>query len=268
MVFLSWEPGAPPGSRLPGPNGAGSSLDILYKIPHFNRGVGCFYNEKRRAMKKFIGLLSRCSLFENLQTAELEKLLDCLSPRYRQVEKNAFIFREEEAPKLVGVVLSGGVHIVRDNYWGNRLIVARLGPGDIFGEAFSLGNAPKLQVSVIAVENSELLLFSSQRLLRPCASPCAFHTLLLRNMIQDLARKNILLMKKIENLSLRTIREKLLFYLSSEARQAKSKSFEIPFKRQELADYLSVDRSALSAELGRMREEGLIDFHKNHFELR
>jgi CRP-like cAMP-binding protein len=168
----------------------------------------------------------------------------------------------------VGIVLSGGVHIVRHDYWGNRLIVARIGPADIFGEAFSLGNAPALPVSVVSAEKSELLIFNSERLLRPCASVCGFHAALIRNMIHDLARKNITLMKKIEHLTGRGTREKLLSYFSAQSRQAQNKVFDIPFNRQELADYLSVDRSAMSAELGRMRNEGIIDFHKNHFELR
>jgi CRP-like cAMP-binding protein len=198
----------------------------------------------------------------------LEKLLCCLAPRYRKAEKSACVFMEDQEADFVGIVLSGGVHIVRHDYWGNRLIIARIEPADIFGEAFSLGNAPALPVSVVAAEKSELLIFNSKRLLRPCASVCGFHATLIRNMIHDLARKNMMLMKKIEHITGRSTREKLLSYFFAQSRQAQNKVFDIPFNRQELADYLSVDRSAMSAELSRMRNEGIIDFRKNHFELR
>jgi CRP-like cAMP-binding protein len=175
---------------------------------------------------------------------------------------------EDQEPNFVGIVLSGGLHIIRNDYGGNRLIVARIGPGELFGEAFSLGKVKKLPISIMAVEMSELFLFSSKRLVQPCASVCGFHAALIRNLIHDLARKNTMLMQKIEHVTRRTTREKLLSYLSAQARQAKNRTFDIPFNRQELADYLAVDRSALSAELGRMRTEGIIAFRKNHFELR
>jgi CRP-like cAMP-binding protein len=143
----------------------------------------------------------------------------------------------------------------------------KAGTGHIFGETFSMGNTTKLPVSIMAVEKSELLIFSSRRILRPCASMCSFHTVLIRNVIRDLARKNMVLMKKIEHISRRTTREKLLSYLSSQSQNKKSDVFDIPFNRQELADYLSVDRSAMSTELSRMRDDGLIKFCKNRFEL-
>ena len=218
-------------------------------------------------MYKHIDLLSRSPLFENIRTADLEKLLNCLSPIYRSFEKNVPIFKEEQESNFFGIILSGGVHLVRNDYWGNRLIMGRIAAGHIFGETFSLENIPKFPVSFVAGEKSQVLILSSKRALRPCSSMCGSHSVLIQNILRDMAKKNMLLISKIEYISRRNTREKLLSYLSAQSRLAKSKIFDIPFNRQELADYLSVDRSAMSAELGRMRNDGLIDFHKNHFEL-
>lgn len=218
-------------------------------------------------MNKYIVPLSRCPLFENILIEELDKLIDCFSPLYRKVEKNGFVFMENQEANFVGVVLSGRINFIQHDYWGNRLILDKAGAGHIFGETFSMGNSPKLPVSAVAVEKSELLIFSSRRILHPCASMCGFHFVLIQNVIRDLARKNMVLMRKIEHISRRTTREKLLSYLSSQSQNEKPGAFDIPFNRQELADYLSVDRSAMCTELGRMRDDGLIKFCKNRFEL-
>ena len=172
---------------------------------------------------------------------------------------------EDDEPKSIGIVLSGLLHIVRDDYWGNRDIVSPVEPGELFAEAFVCGGAKKLPVSVIAVEPSEVMRFDFNRITRTCSSACVFHTRLIQNMISTLARKNIQLMEKIECLAQRSTRSKVLSYLSAVAKRQKSGDVEIPFNRQELADYLSVDRSALSAELCRMRDEGLLAFQKNKF---
>jgi CRP-like cAMP-binding protein len=186
----------------------------------------------------------------------------------------------DDEPRFIGVVLSGALHILQDDFWGNRAILARAEPGELFGEAFSCGGVKKLPVSVQAVEQSEVLLIDLSRIITTCSSACVFHRDLIKNTLQDMARKNIALIKKMEHITRRTTREKLLSYLSSQAQQLLatptlvgkfpaqgSTAFTIPFNRQELAEYLSVDRSAMSAELGKMQGEGLIRFNKNRFEL-
>jgi CRP-like cAMP-binding protein len=218
-------------------------------------------------MRRYLALLFRSCLFDGLAPAEIEKLLDCLSARAKKFNKGACIFMEGDEISSMGIVLSGAVHIVQDDFWGNRGIAARMGPGELFAEAFSCGGIEKLPVSVIAAENAEVLLLNFRRIISTCPSACSFHTKLVGNMIRELARKNILLIKKMEHLTRRSTREKLLSYLGSRARQEKSPSFEIPFNREELAAYLSVDRSAMSAELSRMRNEGILKFHKNSFEI-
>lgn len=197
----------------------------------------------------------------------MRALLDCLSAVERHYEKNSFIFMENDAVTSIGVVLSGKVHIVQEDFWGNRTILAETGPGGLFGEAFSCAETEKLPVSVLAASDADILLIDYRRIITTCSSACIFHTGLIKNMLWILAGKNIMLTQKIEILTKRTTRQKLLSYLSAQAIQAGSHSFEIPFNRQELAEYLSVDRSAMSNELGKMRDEGILSFARNRFEL-
>jgi CRP-like cAMP-binding protein len=218
-------------------------------------------------LKNFLPILTRCHLFEGLQPDAINELLDCVMPRRKKYAKNSFVLMEDDEPKSIGIVLSGLLHIVNDDYWGNQSIVARIEPGELFAEAFVCGGGKKLPVSVIAAEPSEIMSLDFNRVTRACSSACGFHSRLIQNMIAILAKKNILLMEKIECLARRSTRSKVLSYLSALAKRQKSGAVEIPFNRQELADYLSVDRSALSAELCRMRDEGLLTFHKNRFHI-
>jgi CRP-like cAMP-binding protein len=218
-------------------------------------------------LKKYLPLLANSALFEGISGPEIEKLLDCVPARQKKIEKNGYVFMAGAESVWVGVLLSGALLIAQDDFWGNRSIVARIEAGEIFGEAFALGEIKKIPLSVAAAEKSEVLLLDGRRVITVCSSLCPCHTRLIKNMIRILALKNSVLLKKIEHLTRRSTREKLLSYLSAEARLAKSGVFEIPFTRQELADYLAVDRSAMSAELCRMRDTGLIRFHKSRFEL-
>lgn len=194
-------------------------------------------------------------------------MLQCLSAIQRMYAKNSLVFAAGTPAESVGVVLSGRVDIVQEDFWGSASILARLEPGDLFGEAFSSAQVVSLPVSVIAVEDSEILLLDYQRILTTCTGACKFHDQLIANMLKVLAQKNIALTQKMEHLTRRTTREKLLSYLSTQALRAGSNAFTIPFNRQELSAYLAVDRSAMSSELGRMQREGLLTFDKNHFTL-
>jgi CRP-like cAMP-binding protein len=167
----------------------------------------------------------------------------------------------------VGIVLSGCITVSQDDYWGNHTIVARFEPVELFGEAFSFGEKEALPVSIMAAEQSDILLINCKKIVSTCSSACLFHTVLIRNIIKNMAQKNKMLIQKMEHITRRTTREKLLSYFSFQSRQLGSNIFEIPFNRQELADYLSIDRSAMSSELGRMRDDGILNFTKNKFEL-
>lgn len=209
----------------------------------------------------------RSPLFADIAEQDLTALLACLSAVKRSYRKGEFIFRAGEKPVTVGLVLTGSARVVQEDFWGHRLILAHVFSGDIFGEAFSCAEEKVLPVGVTAAEDSEILLIDYRKIVTTCSSACLFHARLVMNMLRILAEKNMQLTRKIEHLSKRTTREKLLSYLSDQAVHATGQHVEIPFNRQELADYLCVDRSALSRELGQMQSEGLVEYDKNSFTL-
>lgn len=212
-------------------------------------------------------ILQKCPLFFGIEEPDVRMLSDCLSAAQKRFEKNSFVFLTNEKADFFGIVLSGAVHVLREDFWGNREILTRIEPGGLFGEAFACANVDRLPVSVMAAEESEILLVNCKLIFMSCPSACSFHAVLIRNLTRVLAEKNVTLTQKLEHVTRRTTRDKLLSYLSEQAKLAEGKVFDIPFNRQELADYLSVDRSAMSAELSRMRDENLLRWHRNHFEL-
>lgn len=218
-------------------------------------------------MEKYLEILMACPLFSGIEACDLTGLLQCLGAVERQIAKNNFVFTAGDTVSTIGVVLSGSVHVMQEDFWGNRAILAGIGPGGLFGEAFSCAGQRRLPVSVRAVQPTQLLLIDCRKVITTCPSACGFHTRLVQNLLQILAEKNIMLTQKMEILTRRTTREKLLAYLSAEAARAGGRAFSIPFDRQELADYLSVDRSAMSNELSKMQREGILTFHRNAFEL-
>ncbi|NLO84210.1 MAG: Crp/Fnr family transcriptional regulator [Clostridiales bacterium] len=195
-------------------------------------------------------------------------MLQCLSAKSRLYQKNEYIFHLDQSAEFVGVVLSGGCHVIQEDFWGNRTIVAHIGKGQLFGEAFTCADVKKLPVSVVATSASEILFIDLKRIVSTCSSSCDFHTQIILNMMKILANKNILLTQKIEHITKRTIRDKVLSYLSSCAVSSMSETVVIPFSRQELADYLGVQRSALSREISAMKSDGLLDYNKNQFTLK
>lgn len=219
-------------------------------------------------MNKYLSVLKKSPLFADIEETCIETILPCLSAVERQYEKNSFIYSADERVFSVGLILSGSVYIMNEDYWGNRYILSHLGPSELFAEAFSCTQEERIPVNVITAEKTDIMLINCKKIVKTCSSDCVFHTQLIQNMLQILANKNILLMQKIEQMSKRTTREKLLAYLSDEAQKKGRHVFDIPFNRQQLADYLSVDRSAMSAELGKMRDDGLLSYNRNHFELR
>ncbi|MCX7714273.1 MAG: Crp/Fnr family transcriptional regulator [Clostridia bacterium] len=218
-------------------------------------------------MKKYLDILKAVNLFEGIEESDLPPLLSCLSSKQSRYEKGQTVFFSGESIKQFGIVLSGQVQIVQDDYYGNRSILAKIDAGNLFGESFACSQIKTLPVNVIATTESEILFIDCCKLAVPCTRACSFHSKLIQNMLNIVSMKNILLTQKIEIISKRTTREKLLAYLSSEAKKAGEARFYIPFNRQELADYLFVERSAMSAELSKLKNDGLINFHKNQFEL-
>ncbi len=214
------------------------------------------------------GFLKKTSLFRGTSEEELPTLLDCLAPTTREYAKNELILRQGEDVSAVGLVLSGRAQIIEEDFWGNRSILADAWPGDLFAEAYAFLPGELLRVSVVATETTSVMLLDAKRMLEVCSSACRFHTRLVQNILAESARKNLALTRKVSHMSKRSTREKLLSYLSGQALGAGSDVFEIPFNRQQLADYLCVDRSAMSSELCKMRDEGLLMFDKNRFQLK
>lgn len=206
-------------------------------------------------------------LFAGIKTEQLDALLSCLAARQRTYPKDAFIFRADERAVYVGIVLSGGAHIIQEDFWGNRSIVTHVAPGELFGEAFSCAETERLPVSVIAAEPSEVLLIDYKKIIGICPATCVFHSRLISNMLHLIAKKNITLTRKMSYMSKRTTRDKLLAFLSDQTLHAQTNEITIPFNRQELADYLCVDRSALSRVLMEMKKEGVLDYDRNRFAL-
>lgn len=216
-------------------------------------------------MKLDLKFLNRTPLFRGIREEDLPGLLNCLHAKVSSYRKQDIILLAGQPVSSVGVVLSGQVQVVREDFMGNRDIVAGLEPGDLFAESYSFVSADSLPVTVVSAADSEVLWVQGGRLASPCSAACRFHSKLIENMLSILASKNIMLNRKIEHLSRRTTREKLLSYLSEQAVRSGGREFDVPFTRQELADYLCVDRSAMSNELSKLRGEGVLQFRRNHF---
>ena len=218
-------------------------------------------------MKELIPVLHHCALFEGIRREDLPGMLGCMGARRLDIKKGQILFREGDPSTYIGIVISGGIHLLREDYFGNRSIVAHIGQYQIFGESYAFSDAPVLPVTVMAEEDSKMLLIDSRRITACCSNACDFHNRMIYNLLRLVAQKNLLLHQKIQCTSKRSTRDKLMAYLLHQATLFGSDSFTIPYDRQELADYLEVDRSGLSAEISKMRKEGLLECHKNQFKL-
>lgn len=217
-------------------------------------------------MEKYLTVFKGAPLMQGIGDEEIITLLNCLGARRRAYGKGAMIYLDGDTIRDVGIVLTGQVHVIREDSWGNRTIIARVDSGQMFGESYVCAGAESLPVSVQMVTAGEVLFIDYGKIITSCSSACTFHNRLIKNMLRIIAQKNLEMNRKIDHIAKRTTRAKLLSYLAGQAPRQGGR-FHIPFDRQELADYLCVDRSAMSKELGRMRDEGLIAFHKNEFEL-
>lgn len=218
-------------------------------------------------MEQYLLFLTKVPLFRGVKPEELQSMLACLQAKVKGYKKQDVILLEGQPVSAVGVVLSGKVQIIKEDFMGNRTILAENGPGNLFAESYSCVQTSHLPVTALSVTDSEVLWVDYRRIVSTCSSACRFHAKLIENMLTILASKNILLSQKIAHISKRTTREKLLSYLSDQAVRRGTHEFDIPFNRQELADYLCVDRSAMSNELGKMQNEGILQFHLRHFVL-
>ena len=218
-------------------------------------------------MKKYIPVLKRTKLFSGVGEEDIASLLSCLGARKKEYKKGEYILREGEHIRDIFILVEGKIHIQKDDYWGNRSILSVISVGEMFGEGYAAPESGALLNDVVAVEDSSVIFFDVKRILTTCSSACRFHNMIVQNMFFAISDKNRKLVQKLGHMSGRTTRAKLISYLSEEAKRQGSSAFTVPFNRQQLADYLCVDRSAMSNELCKMRDEGMIKFEKSRFEL-
>lgn len=212
--------------------------------------------------------LSETILFRGCSEEEIHSLLECMQARTEDFQKGSTIYRVGDRVSSIGLVLSGSVYIENDDVWGNKSILDTVQPGQVFAESYACVPGAVLMINVVAAENCRVLFMDVGRMLSLCGSGCDFHNRIIRNLLETASRKNLNLSWRIFHTGAKTIRGRLLSYLSYQASEKGAREFDIPFNRQQLADYLGVDRSALSSELGKMQREGLLDFRKSHFVLK
>ena len=216
-------------------------------------------------MEEILPILLRCPLFDGIAAQDLSAMLGCLSARKMPMKKGQTLLREGDSTQLIGIVLEGAVQLVREDYFGNRSIMAHIGPTQLFGESYAFAGTKTLPVSVVADSDGSVLMIDSRRISSCCANACEFHNRMIENMLRLVAATNLMLHQKIYITSKRSTREKLMTYLLLQAKRQGSRSFRIPYDRQELADYLEVERSGLSTEIGKLKREGVIRAEKNRF---
>ncbi|MDY2960383.1 MAG: Crp/Fnr family transcriptional regulator [Hornefia sp.] len=211
--------------------------------------------------------LSNTNLFHGIREDEIRHMISCLSAREKTYKKNEIIFRAGDTVHEIGLVESGSVNIIVNFYWGSSSIFGHIGRGEIFAENYAAISGKELICDVVAAEDSEILFLNIDKLLTTCQSGCRFHHRLIHNLLRISALKSLSLSSRMMHTAPKSMRDRLLSYLSEQATVNGSTHFTIPFNRQQLADYLGVDRSAMSNELSKMQKDGLISFKKNEFTL-
>lgn len=217
-------------------------------------------------MKEYLELLKKVKLFSGISSENILDMLKCLAASAKELKKDGFILTAGNSVNNIGIVLEGQLHIVKEDINGERSLIATLAPTDIFGEALCCAGVLDSPVSVFADKDSKVMLLGFSRILKTCSNSCSYHTKLIENMLQMLAQKNLQIQTRMDFLSKKTIRERLISYFNFIALK-QGRDFTIPLNREELADFLCINRSALSRELGNLKDEGLINYNKNHFTL-
>lgn len=215
----------------------------------------------------YIRTLKGTKLFAGIAEDEICSMLSCLDAKSEKYQKGEYVIHQGEHISTIMMLADGKLHIQQDDYWGNRSIISNITAGEMFGEAYIAPESGPVLNDVVALEDSTVIFLDARKIMTVCSSACRFHSIVLQNLFFTISEKNRKLVTKLGHISKRTTREKLISYLSEESRRHNSAEFTIPFNRQQLADFLSVDRSAMSSELCRMRDEGLLHFNKSRFTL-
>lgn len=216
-------------------------------------------------MKKIFEKVRTNPLFQRIGVNDFEAMLGCVEGRIQAYQKGTVIQLAGNPVKTVGFVISGRVQILREDSNGKQNLLTELHEGELFGEVFACAGISHSPVTVLASESCQVFHLNYRKIITTCPSACAFHHQLIENMLTLMAQKNLMLNRKLELLSKRTTRERLLLFFDQH-RQG-MRRFTIPFSREELAAYLCVERSAMSAELSKMQRENLIRYERNNFEM-
>ncbi|MBR2880426.1 MAG: Crp/Fnr family transcriptional regulator [Oscillospiraceae bacterium] len=218
-------------------------------------------------MEQYLFILRNSPFFQGMTEEEVLSVLHCVNATVYRKKKDEYIFRVGDSTETMGLVLRGSVLSVQEDLWGHRNIMHRIGAGEYFAESFAVTPGSVLNVSVVAEEDTEIMLLNMRRLLETCPKACAHHNRLIRNLASVMASRIMNLNEKITHMAKRSTREKLLSYLSAESMRQGKLAFSIAYDRQQLADYLCVERAAMSVELSKLQKEGYLKTNRNHFEL-
>lgn len=219
-------------------------------------------------MEEFLSTIRSAPLFSGVSEAELTAMLACLKAEKKDFPKEAFVLRAGDTAESIGLVLTGTVLVIQEDIWGNCNILSKAGLGQTFAAAYACAPGSRLNVSVVAETPVTVLFLNVKRILTVCPSACSYHSRIIRNLLGELAGKNLQFSEKLTHVGQRSTRSKIMSYLSAEAQRLGTYELDIPFSRQQLADYLGVERSGLSQELGKMKKDGLLDYRKSHFVLK
>ncbi len=218
-------------------------------------------------VEKYLDVIKSSPLFKDIET---NSILSITSEWYSKIEsydKDNFIFLEGETLKNIGIILLGSAQIITYDFYGNKNIIASLEKSQLFGEAFVCALKNTMPMNVLATENTKVLFINYKEMTKIKNTNSLIIDKIKNNMLKIISEKNILLNKKIDLLSKRSTKEKILAYLYSVSKNAKSKTFTINLNRQELADFLSIERTAMSSKLSSLQREGVIKYDKNNFEI-
>jgi CRP-like cAMP-binding protein len=232
-------------------------------------GTTCSNNEKTIAglSQAELSTVAKANIFKNITETELSFLLKCLLAVKKDFDKENFIINAGDPMSRIGIVISGSVDIIQEDAVGRRTILTTIKRPDVFGEGIVAAKIEESPVSVVAAEKTSVLFLDYRSMIEKCEKNCVFHSRLIENMLELMSKKLIMLNKKLSYSLMKTIREKVSSYLVEEYGKNKNRTFIVPYNREELANYFSVDRSSLSRELSQMQDEGLIEYNKSQFTL-
>ena len=217
--------------------------------------------------QKYSDVLEKVDLFNNITFSELENMFFCLKPLIKEYKKDEIIALEGDDIKNFGVLLQGKLMLYKEKFDGTRVLLKAVYPGQLFGEIASFSEKRKWPVQVQVAKNSTVMFMPPEKITNTCTNLCRGHRMLTLNMIKIISKKAINLNKTIEYLSVKSIRQKITYYLLDQYKKSNSKNFMIDMNRNELSDYLNVTRPSLSREMANMKKEGLIDYHRSSIKL-